>query len=428
MTIKLKETFEALFGREAIRKFAKETGAVSRERSIDAFFLCLALVGSAMGDEQRSIATARRLYGRLSGFAPEESSFYERFHEGLSRLMKTLFERAIAATDDSRLRALSELLGGVGILEMIAFDGSQIALPSWAKEEWPSTQNDRGGAKLTAFFGVLRQKMTRVGITDARTHDRRALMLPRWLHGVLLLFDKGYHDYKLFAIIEDRKGAFLSRLKRSARPRIRSIRCGLTDAFIGSTLDPTAHFEGTVDVMAAFPIGKKKSRLFRVVRVIRDWDLPLGADPIECWLVTSLPAESFTPEQIVTLYRFRWQVESLFHILKAVARLDHLRSGNQHVIKTFIYAALLGVAIADQVTAEMREAQPNLEPSPHRVATLVLLWLPTLMTALGTATQDDTFGDFNAALWREGVNPNPGRPYKRTLYTYDLYGFEKPIS
>ncbi|MCP4449611.1 MAG: hypothetical protein GY811_30415 [Myxococcales bacterium] len=70
----------------------------------------------------------------------------------------------------------------------------------------------------------------------------------------------------------------------------------------------------------------------------------------------------------------------------------------------------------------MRRERPNIEPSLYRVTALVLGYLPTILAA-GTASEfRKVVEHFEQALWREGVNPNPGRHYKASLYAREISG------
>lgn len=95
MTTTLIELFKSTFLRGAILDWARESGAVHRLRLIHPQDFVLALVGCALGDEERSIATARRLFDRIVGFMPEESSFYDRFTVEMARLLRRLFLHAL---------------------------------------------------------------------------------------------------------------------------------------------------------------------------------------------------------------------------------------------------------------------------------------------------------------------------------------------
>ncbi|MCP4446665.1 MAG: transposase, partial [Myxococcales bacterium] len=124
---------------------------------------------------------------------------------------------------------------------------------------------------------------------------------------------------------------------------------------------------------------------------------------VDLWLVTNLSPEVISAEQLATLYRLRWDVETLFKILKSVSRMDKLRSANQDAIDAFLYASLLGLVLAQGICAEMRWDRPNIEPSLYRVTALVLGYLPTILAA-GTASEfRKVVEHFEQALWREGV-------------------------
>ena len=51
---------------------------------------------------------------------------------------------------------------------------------------------------------------------------------------------------------------------------------------------------------------------------------------------------------------------------------------------------------------------------------LVLAFLPALMAAVHTRRFRDLVTDLESALWREGVNLNPGRGYALTRYAKEL--------
>lgn len=254
MITTMHKLFASIFQHDDVLEWAREVGALIRLRDIHPADLCLALTHCAMGDETRSIATARRAFFTLTGYMPEESSFYDRFNEGSVALMKRLFERAVAAGTLEQRRVLAAALEGTGIIDIEAIDGSQITLPASASDKFPSTIEEHGGVKLTAALSVLFQAINSITLSDARTHDRKALTLPRWLHGLLVLLDRGYADHRLWATIEDRKGYFLTPLKSSTMPRISAIRSGVGKAHIGKELSGEFRYWGEVDVDAEFTV------------------------------------------------------------------------------------------------------------------------------------------------------------------------------
>ena len=417
----LGQMFCKIFNREEMVALARELGFLRRLRGIHPLDFVLAVMACAMGDETRSIASARRLFFGVTGYMPEESSFYDRFTAGAAEMMKHLFLKALECSTEAERRALVEALGGRGIIDLWAADATQVTLPRSAAWDFPSTNEAHGGVKVTATLSVLFQKLERIEITDALTSDRKALRLPRWLHGVLLVLDLGYFDHRLFADIERRGGFFVSRLKENSFPVIETIRSGLGQGHVGEALDGDLPYRGVVDVDARFTVRGNKSRVFRVLRVpvlVETRDGGVFRDDL--WFVTNLPAEQFSAETIATLYRYRWEIEQLFRTLKTVGRLDQLRSANAEVIHVFIYATLLGMTLAQDVCAQMRRARPHIEPSLYRVFALLLRSLPDIVDAMGTRRFREQLAALERALWREGVNPNPGRHYKSTLYAKEL--------
>ena len=421
MVTTLATLFTTIFDRDHILELAREFKATQRLREIHPADLLRALVECALGDEKRSISSARRRYGRISGFSPEEKAFYKRFNAGLVKLVGHELKAAIETSPTASRAVLAQLLDHAGLADMLAIDGSRFSLPSWTKEMFPSTDDNHGGVKLTAMMSLLNPMIEKVIITDARQHDRKVVKLPRWLHGLLLLMDRGYCDRKLFAQVEDRKGFFLIRFKKNFRPRITCIRSGLDPSYLGDSFRSDLPFKGDVDVDVAFKMPGGGEREFRVVRfVVGFQQVNNSEEPVDVLFVTNLSYEQFTVEQLATLYRFRWEVERLFAIAKGVCRLDHLRSGNKDVVEAFVYASLLAVVLGLRVCSWMRGQRPRCEPSAWRVTTLVLEWLPEIARTVGRRSSWLTFNALEAALWREGVNPNPGRKYTATKYTFEL--------
>ncbi|MBC7973380.1 MAG: transposase [Myxococcales bacterium] len=193
-------------------------------------------------------------------------------------------------------------------------------------------------------------------------------------------------------------------------PDLARIRSGVAKTRLGEPLTPELPVWGVVDVDDRFQVGRNKSRVFRVVGI------PVAqrkdGAPGYIWLATNLP-DRVAAQTVGAFYRLRWAVENLFRVLKSVGRLDELRSGKPAVIRAFA-ATLVGWALTQLVCAAMRAERPRCEPSPYRVFALLLANLGSLGEAgAGRRVLRERLDAFRAALWREGVNPNPGRPYAR---------------
>ncbi len=413
------EVFQSTFDANEVLRQARSLGAVTRLRDIHPMHFVASLAACAMGDEERSIASARREYGAISGCPPEESSFYARFTAPMASLVESLVHEGFSSCNRHERKALAAALKGTGLSDVQAIDGTQVTLPAGAAEEFPSTSDAHGGVKLTAVLSVLFQTVDKVTYCDARTHDRKALRLDRWLHGRLLLMDRGYYDHALFKSIENRRGHFLVPLKSTVKPRIVAIHRGLGQAHVGAPLSNDLPYRGVVDVDVSLSLkggGVYACRAVRVPIVTKD---KVGRTKREVvWQVTNLPREHFSAEQAATLYRLRWEVELAFRTMKTVARLDQIRSTNRNVILAFVFAALLGIVLSQKLCSLMRQ-QWEVSPSFHRVAALVFVHLRLFIWATGSQ-KDDMLRSFNLALRREGTNPNPGRPFTHDSYAHEI--------
>lgn len=69
-------------------------------------------------------------------------------------------------------------------------------------------------------------------------------------------------------------------------------------------------------------------------------------------LLTDLPAEVLSAPQALELYRFRWQIELAFKRLKSLLHLDHLRSKDPQLARTYIFSKILGALMVEAMTGE----------------------------------------------------------------------------
>lgn len=76
-------------------------------------------------------------------------------------------------------------------------------------------------------------------------------------------------------------------------------------------------------------------------------------------LLTSLPATTFPPADILALYRFRWQIELAFKRFKSLAGLDTLPAKKPELARAWIYARLIVAIIAEQIAGQVPDSSPS---------------------------------------------------------------------
>jgi Transposase DDE domain len=76
-------------------------------------------------------------------------------------------------------------------------------------------------------------------------------------------------------------------------------------------------------------------------------------------LLTALPADAFPPADILTLYRFRWQIELAFKRFKSLAGLDMLPAKKPELARAWIHARLIVAIIAEQIAGQVPDSSPS---------------------------------------------------------------------
>lgn len=76
-------------------------------------------------------------------------------------------------------------------------------------------------------------------------------------------------------------------------------------------------------------------------------------------LVTDLPQAQWPLPFIVALYRLRWQIELQFKTYKSLLQVDHLRSQDPAVARTYLLAKLLLALLIDELVGLARDLQPD---------------------------------------------------------------------
>jgi hypothetical protein len=76
-------------------------------------------------------------------------------------------------------------------------------------------------------------------------------------------------------------------------------------------------------------------------------------------LLTSLPAATLPPADILALYRFRWQIELAFKRFKSLAGLDTLPAKKPELARTWIYARLIVAIIAERIAGQVPDSSPS---------------------------------------------------------------------
>lgn len=76
-------------------------------------------------------------------------------------------------------------------------------------------------------------------------------------------------------------------------------------------------------------------------------------------VVSNLAPEPWPAEQVLRLYRLRWQVELYFKRLKSLLHLDHLRAQDPQLAQAYLLGKLLAALLLDRLTHKVRRLCPE---------------------------------------------------------------------
>jgi hypothetical protein len=132
---------------------------------------------------------------------------------------------------------------------------------------------------------------------------------------------------------------------------------------------------GEVGVWVATPAGRFKVRLIahalpeeaaeKARRRMRNNSRKKGHTPSEISLVaagfimllSNLPAQAWSAEQVLAVYRLRWQVELLFKRLKGILDLDALRAKHPALAQVYLLAKLVGALMLEDWDQDLMARQ-----------------------------------------------------------------------
>ena len=100
-------------------------------------------------------------------------------------------------------------------------------------------------------------------------------------------------------------------------------------------------------------------------------------------LVTTLEASSWSAEDVLRLYRARWQVELVYKRMKQVLDLNQLRSTQREVVEATVRLLLIAWALQEAEAAQVRAQLPHGLPTeanvPDAEPRVVSSWLLTVV-------------------------------------------------
>lgn len=297
--------------------------------------------------------------------APSNSAF----NQQRSKILPEAFEYLFHTFSDTVLK--SKTWKNYRIL---ACDGSDLNIPrnpNDANTYYQSTPNDKGFNQLhlNALYDICGRSYVDALIQD-RTEENefRACiqMIERTKinnHNVILIADRGYENYNLFAHAQEKNWKYAIRAKDIHSNGILSGLVNLPEGCFDTEISlqltrrqtneikkhPEKYkFMPSCQIFDFLPVGNKGTYEinFRVVRFL------IGDNSYES-IITNISSDEMNPYEIKELYHMRWGIETSFRELKYAIGLTNFHSKKVEYIKQEIYARLTLYNFCEAITTSI---------------------------------------------------------------------------
>lgn len=191
----------------------------------------------------------------------------------------------------------------------------------------PSNGRRKGGIKVHTQINLQEQVPKFIWFSPASTHDKRFLKHLDLEKGRIVVFDRGYNDYKTFDEFTEKGIYFVTRLKANASY------APIKENEIPDYIDLGVLKDEVIEVEV-----KENGSLLKTTKLrrIAYWD----DENKRCFeFITNL--NGMNAGHIALIYKKRWQIELLFKQLKQNFPLKYFLGDNENAIKIQIWCALI---------------------------------------------------------------------------------------
>lgn len=364
LVVCLQELFACLCDREFIARHRTRENAFTRERKLPFRLLVLFLLNQVKGALQREVDD---FYKNCVGVTADELA-----RCGVTAAAVCRARRALSPT--AFLELHQKLVEDVGRADagqrwygwrVMATDGSTLNLPDKADEVWKhfGGQCQSGQrypmARLSQLWDVGSGLTWHAALEPYEIGEQvcAAEHVDHAPVDALMLYDRGYASFFLFAWHRHRQRHFCMRMKRGFNAAV--------DAFFaaqspeqGITLTANVDARALCDEHDVSP----DPITLRLVRVV----LPTGE--VDVLATSLLEAHRFPAQEFGGLYQLRWGVEGDYRFQKTRLQMENFTGYRLHCIRQDVYARLLTKNLVQACLLIAEAAQSRAVPPPTRTS------------------------------------------------------------
>lgn len=349
-----------LFGKKELDTLARETGFMQRKRKLTPRGFLDTIMCGAYGKDESTLITHVTGLGIDHGIDIRPQSFDKHFNQRAVDFVKAIIEKQFG-------NQLSGIVTSQKFLDrwerVILHDSTQFRLPGRLKHLF---KGFGGNLKCDSIFKVqnaydLKQgAIQELEVGDARLQDATSgkKVIPKCKEGDLLIRDLGYFELDGFNKMEC---DYVSRLK--AKTIIYDMdgkKLDLKKLQRKMAKDKTAYMDMPVT------LGTKKKVKTRIIITLAPKEVKDGrirkankqnksygnktSDDFKLYAgfnfyITNVDREELSADQIMALYRIRWQIELMFKSWKSCFKLHVSKDCNPYRVLCYVYSSLLLILI-----------------------------------------------------------------------------------
>jgi hypothetical protein len=347
---------------EEVKEIGYKTGAVKRQRKIDAATLVQMMIFGFWQDPDIRLSGLAQIGGRRE-VSVTESAISQRFTPECATMFLNILQRL------AEVRLESEKVN-IPLLkqfsEVIVEDSTSISLPAELADIWlgcgKKGKKSESAVKVFAWWNVLSGELLGPRLSNGRTNDHKSPFdIEELPEGSLYIADLGFFAIERFFRIAKKKNGkryFVSRLQPKTnlynRRGHRIHLAGLLPQQVGQVRDVGVVL-GQKNrlpvrlILVKVPEEVAKERQERIRRTAqKNGNIP-SEDILTLanWtiVITNIPRKQASYAEILVLLRLRWQIERLFRLWKEDGKIDEWRTKNSYRILCEFYAKMCAMII-----------------------------------------------------------------------------------
>ena len=350
------------------RDLGQTTGFVQRKSKMTAACFAKTLILGWLDNPQAALSELVQVSADL-GVEISESGLHDRINAAAVHFLASLVDHSLHCLRENTPFPVSILSQ---FTQVNIVDSSIFCLPDFLADHFKGTkvQGSVSAIKAQLSFDYLTGQINAIELQSGCSPDQKcALPIQFALPGSLTLIDLGYFDQTVFQEIDDKDAFFVSRLqtqtglywnkddeesldlltllKEQTQP------CSELMLYLGRKTRLKVRM-----IFSKVPLNilEERHRKAKAAAQRRGKTCSQRHLDLLSWalFITNVPIESLSTEQIILIYRVRWQVELVFKLWKSQAKMKVIGDWRIERVLCQFYARLLGVIIFQWVVAEHR--------------------------------------------------------------------------